>query len=32
MPFVKTKDGVNIFFKDWGRKTSNRLFSIMDGR
>ena len=29
---VTTKDGVQIFYKDWGPKTHSRLSSIMAGR
>lgn len=31
MAFVTTKDGVNIYYKDWVRKKLNPLFSITAG-
>ena len=32
MNTVTTKDGVEIFYKDWGRRARNRSFSITVGR
>ena len=32
MSFVTPKDGVQIFYKDWGPRTRSRSCSIMAGR
>ncbi len=31
MGYVTTKDGVEIFYKDWGPRDAQVLFFIMDG-